>query len=89
MMQETLAAPHPAATPQSASTSTEVPIPIAVAYGDGIGPEIMEAVLRVLDAADAPLRYDVIDIGKTAYERGVTSGIPDDAWDAFARTACC
>ncbi len=29
-------------------------IPIAVAYGDGIGPEIMDAVMRVLDAAKAP-----------------------------------
>ncbi len=64
-------------------TASLDPTPITVAYGDGIGPEITEAVLRVLDAADAPLRYDVIDIGKSAYERGVTSGIPDDAWDAI------
>ena len=28
---------------------------ITVAYGDGIGPEIMEATLRVLDAAGAKL----------------------------------
>jgi isocitrate dehydrogenase len=30
---------------------------IAVAHGDGIGPEIMRATLRILDAADAALDY--------------------------------
>ena len=56
-------------------------IPVTVAYGDGIGPEIMEATLRILDAAGAPLRYDVVEIGKKAYEDGHTSGIPPEAWD--------
>ncbi len=32
-------------------------IPITVARGDGIGPEIMDATLRILDAAKAPLDY--------------------------------
>ena len=58
-------------------------VPIAVAYGDGIGPEITEAVLRVLDAARAPLSYDVIEVGRAAYERGITSGIPNEAWDVI------
>jgi isocitrate dehydrogenase len=30
-------------------------IPITVANGDGIGPEIMDATLRILEAAGAPL----------------------------------
>ena len=58
-------------------------VPVTVAYGDGIGPEITEAVLRILDEARAPLAYDVIEVGRAAYERGITSGIPDDAWDAI------
>jgi len=61
-------------------------IPVAVAYGDGIGPEITEAVLRILDAAGAPLAYDVVEVGRAVYERGVTSGIPEEAWDAIRRT---
>ncbi|WP_022836882.1 NADP-dependent isocitrate dehydrogenase [Salisaeta longa] len=70
-----------AADPSTAPAPTlDTPTPIAVAYGDGIGPEITEAVLRILDAADAPLQYDVVHIGKAAYERGITSGIPEDAW---------
>ncbi|HEY9089679.1 MAG TPA: NADP-dependent isocitrate dehydrogenase [Anaerolineaceae bacterium] len=56
---------------------------ITVAYGDGIGPEIMGAVLRVVEAAGAPLEYDVIEIGEQVYRRGVLSGIPAGAWDTI------
>jgi isocitrate/isopropylmalate dehydrogenase len=37
--------------------------PVTVAYGDGIGPEIMESVLRIMEAAGARLRWDVVEIG--------------------------
>jgi isocitrate dehydrogenase len=40
------------------------PIPITVANGDGIGPEIMAATLRILEAAEAPLAIETIDIGE-------------------------
>ncbi|MEO0586565.1 MAG: isocitrate/isopropylmalate family dehydrogenase, partial [Planctomycetota bacterium] len=34
--------------------------------GDGIGPEVMEATLRVLDAVDAPLTYHEHHAGEAA-----------------------
>ncbi|KAG9574263.1 hypothetical protein KCV01_g18299, partial [Aureobasidium melanogenum] len=36
---------------------------IAVIPGDGIGPEIMDATIRVLDALDCGLTYDFVDAG--------------------------
>ncbi len=42
---------------------------IAVIAGDGIGPEIMTATLRVLDALDCGLTYDFIDAGMVALEK--------------------
>lgn len=54
---------------------------ITVAHGDGIGPEIMRATLDVLAAAGVPLDYDVVEIGEAAYRKGVTSGIPAEAWE--------
>ena len=45
------------------------PITIAVIPGDGIGPEIMRATLRVLDALDLGLQYDVVDAGLAAQEK--------------------
>ena len=60
--------------------------PITVAYGDGIGPEIMEAVLKILAEAKVPLAIDTIEVGQKFYEKGVTTGIPPQAWDSIRRT---
>jgi len=63
-----------------------VKTPITVAYGDGIGPEIMEATLKILGASNALLDPEVIEIGEKAYLEGFTSGIPDSAWQSLKRT---
>lgn len=42
---------------------------IAVIRGDGIGPEIMNATLRVLDALECNLDYDVVEAGLEALEK--------------------
>ncbi|MEO0514079.1 MAG: NADP-dependent isocitrate dehydrogenase [Planctomycetota bacterium] len=56
---------------------------VTVAHGDGIGPEIMDATLRILDAAGADLNYDTIEIGKKVYERGISAGIEPSSWDSL------
>jgi isocitrate dehydrogenase len=56
---------------------------ISVAYGDGIGPEIMQATLDVLKAAGADLEYDVVEIGEKVYLSGVSSGIDKDSWNSI------
>jgi isocitrate dehydrogenase len=61
-------------------------IPITVARGDGIGPEIMEATLRILDAANAPIEYEHIDIGEKVYLAGNSSGIEPSSWESLRRT---
>jgi isocitrate dehydrogenase len=61
-------------------------IPITVAHGDGIGPEIMDATLRILEAAEAPLDIEKIDIGEKVYLAGNTSGIEPSSWDSLRRT---
>jgi isocitrate dehydrogenase len=62
------------------------PIPITVANGDGIGPEIMAATLRILEAAEAPLEIETIDIGERVYLSGNTAGIATSSWDSLRRT---
>lgn len=42
---------------------------IAVIRGDGIGPEIMDATLHVLEALKADLEYEFVEAGMSAYER--------------------
>ncbi|HYO88352.1 MAG TPA: isocitrate/isopropylmalate family dehydrogenase, partial [Candidatus Limnocylindrales bacterium] len=60
--------------------------PITVAYGDGIGPEIMTASLRIMEAAGAQIELDVIEIGEQVYRSGVTAGIRPEAWESLRRT---
>jgi len=66
-------------------TSSAARHTITVARGDGIGPEVMDATLRILEAADAPLRYEEVRIGLAAYERGHLTGISPEDWDTIRR----
>ncbi len=68
------------------TATTERSVPITVARGDGIGPEIMDASLRALDAAGARLAIEEIEIGESVYKAGNTTGIAQDAWDSLRRT---
>jgi isocitrate dehydrogenase len=61
-------------------------IPITIARGDGIGPEIMAATLRILEAADAKLDYEEVEIGRKVYERGFSAGLEPSLWDSLRRT---
>jgi len=56
---------------------------IAVAYGDGIGPEIMEAVIRIFQNAEVNLIIDTISAGEEQYRRNYETGIPPSAWDTI------
>ena len=54
-------------------------IKISVAKGDGIGPEIMDAVISIFDAAQVPLQYEFIDMGKSIYDKGFGTGMTEEA----------
>ncbi len=58
---------------------------ITVAKGDGIGPEIMDATLRIIMAAGAELEIDEIAVGEQVYLSGNTAGIAPESWDTIRR----
>ncbi len=60
--------------------------PITVAYGDGIGPEIMEATLNIITSAGARIDIETIEVGEKVYSKGNTSGIEPGAWESLRRT---
>jgi isocitrate dehydrogenase len=60
--------------------------PITVAHGDGIGPEIMQATLQILEASGAALEIETIEIGEKVYLRGNSSGIEPKSWESLLRT---
>ncbi|HEX6182080.1 MAG TPA: isocitrate/isopropylmalate family dehydrogenase [Chitinophagaceae bacterium] len=52
---------------------------IAVAKGDGIGPEIMEAVLNIFNSNKVPLEYEYVDMGKWVFDKGFSNGMTPEA----------
>ena len=69
----------------TAPAAAPAPRTIAVAHGDGIGPEIMDAVLHVLRHAVPDLRMQPVAMGEAAYRSGHMNGILPQTWDALAQ----
>ncbi|HFC30288.1 MAG TPA: NAD-dependent isocitrate dehydrogenase, partial [Oceanospirillales bacterium] len=61
---------------------------ITIINGDGIGPEIMQATLRVLDAVGAGLEYEHVDAGLMAYEKHGEL-LPQATLDTIAKNKIC
>ena len=52
---------------------------IAVAKGDGIGPEIMDAVLHIFNSNQVPLEYEIVDMGKWVFDKGFSNGMTPES----------
>ena len=52
---------------------------IAVAKGDGIGPEIMDAVLKIFKANKVDLEYQFVDMGKWVFDKGYSNGMTPES----------
>lgn len=52
---------------------------IAVAKGDGIGPELMDAVLKIFEANEVGLQYAFVEMGKWVFDKGYSNGMTPDA----------
>ena len=61
-------------------------IPVTVAHGDGIGPEIMAATLKILKAAGALIEIEEIVVGEKAYQAGHMTGMAPGCWESLKRT---
>lgn len=57
---------------------------ITVFKGDGIGPEIVTAVMKILEAAKADVNFELFEVGEAEYERNGKL-IPDEAFASFEK----
>lgn len=57
---------------------------ISITKRDGIGPEIMDATLKIMMAAGAQVDIDEIKIGGKVYLEGNSSGIDQQAWQTHS-----
>ena len=53
--------------------------------GDGIGPEVMQATMRILEAANAPIDWEYAEAGAEVFKKGSITGVPRETLDSIAR----
>ncbi|OON86239.1 isocitrate dehydrogenase [Oribacterium sp. C9] len=53
--------------------------------GDGIGPEISDSVFAIFQAAHAPVKFEIFNVGEAEYNRNGKL-IPDEAFASFEKT---
>jgi isocitrate dehydrogenase len=58
---------------------------VTIAKGDGIGPEIMDATLKIITASGAQVSFEEIEVGEKVYLSGNTSGISAESWDIIRK----
>lgn len=56
--------------------------------GDGIGPEIMRATRRMMDATGVKIEWEEAPAGAEMFRAGIASGVPDDTVASISRTRC-
>jgi isocitrate dehydrogenase (NAD+) len=61
---------------------------VTLIHGDGIGPEVVDAAVRVVEAAGADVEWDEQVAGLTAIERGLEV-LPEATLESFRRTRVC
>src|SRR5881409_2993599 len=79
------AAPQGARHPVTARRRPGAPRPATLIPGDGIGPEVIDAAIRVLAAAGGRIAWDVQLAGKAAFEKTGTA-IPEALLASIRRT---
>ncbi len=60
--------------------------PVTLIPGDGIGPEVVGAARRILDAAGARIAWEECEAGASVFTRGIASGVPAETIDSIRRT---
>ena len=59
---------------------------ITILSGDGIGPEVVEAALAIIEATRAPVEYEKCEAGARAFQKGIVTGIPQETIGSIERT---
>jgi isocitrate dehydrogenase len=68
-----------------ATTSIVTRTKVTALPGDGIGPEVMAATMKILDAAGAPIDWELAEAGAEVFKKGLMTGVPRETLDSIAR----
>jgi len=68
------------------SIPNTAPTPITLIPGDGIGPEVVEAARRLIDATGVRIAWEEAHAGASVFRKGIASGVPQETLDSISRT---
>lgn len=58
---------------------------VTLIYGDGIGPEVVTATRKIIDATGVKVNWEVCEAGAEVFKRGLASGVPNETIDSIKR----
>jgi len=61
---------------------------VSIIPGDGIGPEVVKATRRIIDASGVKIDWEEVHAGASIFKKGIPSGVPDETIASIARTRC-
>lgn len=59
---------------------------VTLIKGDGIGPEVVEATKKVIDATGVKIDWEICEAGANVFKRGIETGVPQETIDSIVRT---
>ncbi len=59
---------------------------VTVIPGDGIGPEVVLAAQRIIEATNVPIAWEVREAGEEVFKRGISSGVTPETIDSVRKT---
>ena len=74
-------------TPLTPADSTTAPV-VTVIPGDGIGPEVVAAAVRLVDASGARVTWEEAHAGASVFRAGTASGVPEETIASITRSRC-
>lgn len=54
--------------------------------GDGIGPEVVDAAVKIIAAAGVPIEWDRHEAGESVFKKGIASGVPQNTIESIRDT---
>ncbi len=66
--------------------SSAHPLLVTVIPGDGIGPEVVCATQRVIEATGVPIAWEECEAGMSVFRKGLASGVPRETIASISKT---
>ncbi|MCS7008583.1 MAG: isocitrate/isopropylmalate family dehydrogenase, partial [Chthoniobacterales bacterium] len=61
---------------------------VTVIPGDGIGPEVIGATRKMIDATGVRIEWEEAEAGASVFRKGIASGVPNETIESISRTRC-